>query len=244
MRIRVGIGGWVFPEWRGGVFYPEGLRQAEELAFASRQVTAIEINATFYRTQSAKSFDAWAAATPEDFVFALKAPRGVVMKRELAGTGEGVSWFLNSGLERLGSKLGPINWQLPGHKRFDRADLAGFLALLPKSLGALPLRHALEARHESFRDPAAVALLAEHDVALILAETPSYPRLDADTASFRYARLMITEEEEPHGSAPATLDAWAKTAQGWNKPGFVFFIDGAKAKNPAAAMALLGRLAT
>lgn len=242
MSIRVGIGGWVFPEWRGGVFYPDSLKQADELAFASRRVTAIEINATFYRTQSAKSFEAWAAATPADFVFALKAPRGVVMKRELAGAAEGVSWFLQSGLERLGPKLGPINWQLPGHKKFDREDLAGFLALLPCSLGAQPLRHALEARHESFRDPAATALLAEHDVALILAETPSYPRFDADTASFRYARLMITEEEQPHGCAPATLDAWANTAKAWGKPGFVFFIDGAKAKNPAAAMALLERL--
>jgi uncharacterized protein YecE (DUF72 family) len=240
--VRTGVGGWVFAEWRGGAFYPEGLRQADELGYASRKLGAIEINATFYRTQSEKSFAAWAAAVPDDFMFTLKAPRGVVMKRTLAETGEGVAWFLRSGLERLGSKLGPINWQLPGHKRFEREDIAGFLRLLPANLGSLTLRHALEARHESFADPVAAALLAEWNVALILAESPSYPRLDADTADFRYARLMITRDEEAHGCAEPELARLAAMARGWDKPGFVFFIDGAKAKNPAAAMALHARL--
>lgn len=235
---RVGIGGWVFPEWRGDAFYPEGLRQADELAYASQRLAVIEINATFYRTQSAKSFEAWASATPDDFVFTLKAPRAVVMKRELAATEEAVAWFLGSGLERLGAKLGPINWQLPRHKRFAREDLAAFLGHLPQSLGTLPLRHALEARHESFAEPAAAALLAEHNVALILAESPSYPRFDADTASFRYARLMLTEEDEPQGCSAPELSRLAEMVRTWAKPGFVFFIDGAKARNPAAAMAL------
>lgn len=240
--IRVGIGGWVFPEWRDGVFYPKGLRQAEELSYASRHVTAIEINATFYRTQSAKSFEAWAAAAPEDFAFTVKAPRGVVMKRELAETGESIAHFLGSGLERLGQKLGALHWQLPDHKKFDREDLAGFFKLLPQKLGAQPLRHALEARHQSFAEPAAIDLLAAHNVALILADSEDYPRLDFDTADFRYARLQRASAEEPLGYSEAALDAIAAMARAWGKPGFVFFIAGEKAKNPAAAMALIKRL--
>src|SRR5262245_7960394 len=155
--IRVGIGGWVFPEWRGE-FYPKGLPQARELDYASRKLTSIEINGTFYRTQKPDSFRKWADETPDDFVFSLKGPQFATNRRVLAEAGESVERFFNSGVLELKSKLGPINWQFAGTKKFDAEDFGAFLKLLPKEVGGRAIRHAVEVRHESFRHPDFIAL--------------------------------------------------------------------------------------
>ena len=246
--IRIGIGGWVFPDWRGS-FYPEGLPQKSELHHASRQLTSIEINGTYYRSQTPETFQHWHDQTPEDFVFALKAPRFATSRKVLAEAGESIQRFMASGLARLGPKLGPINWQMPPTKRFDADDIAAFLALLPGEMEGLPLRHAIELRHESFNDPAiaaeAAAVAKAHNVALVLAGDSPYPRIEADTADFVYARIMGTSADHPLGYAPRALDAWAAQAKTWAKAGrdvHLYVISGAKARNPAAAMALIERL--
>jgi len=260
--IRVGIGGWTFEPWRG-VFYPPGLPQARELQYASRQVTSIEINGTFYGSQKPESFRRWAAETPEGFVFSLKGPRFTVNRRRLAEAGESVERFLSSGVLELGDKLGPILWQLPPTKTFDEDDLGGFLALLPEAVEGRRIRHALEVRHESFRDPRLVELLRPRGVALVFADSDKYPAIADVTADFIYARLQRTVEDEPAGYAPEVLDAWAERFRLWanggepgdlprasalpaptapERPCFVYMISGAKVRAPAAATALLERL--
>ncbi len=242
--IRIGVGGWTFDPWRGP-FFPAGLRQADELRFASRALTAIEVNGTFYRTQTPATFRNWARQTPDGFVFTLKAPRYVTTRRELSGTAASVERFIASGLAELGPKLGPINWQFPPTKTFDCADVAGFLDLLPDSLNGLPLRHAIEARHESFLAPAFAALLADRGVAAVLGADGPYPEIDAATAPFAYLRLMGTKDGEALGYSKPALDRWAtrlrKIAR--DRDVFAFVISGHKAANPAAAQALIQRLA-
>ncbi len=242
--IRIGVGGWTYEPWRG-TFFPEGLRQADELRFASRALTAIEVNGTFYRTQTPATFRKWARQTPDGFMFTLKAPRYVTTRRELAGTKESIQRFLGSGLEELGPKLGPINWQFPPNKAIDSADLAGFLDLLPDRLNGLPLRHAIEPRHESFHAPAFAALLADRGIAVVRATDGDYPEIDAATAPFAYLRLMGTQEGEALGYPASKLDRWAtrlrKIAK--DRDVFAFVISGHKAANPAAAQALIQRLA-
>jgi uncharacterized protein YecE (DUF72 family) len=262
-KIRVGIGGWTYEPWRGS-FYPSDLPAKRELEFASRQVTAIEINGTFYRTQSAKSFAKWRDETPEDFVFAVKGHRAAVNKSKLAEAGEAVEWFVKSGIAELGDKLGPINWQLAPFKRFNPDDIGAFLALLPGEVAGVPLKHAIEVRHESFRDPAFVALAAKHNVAIIYADSDDHPAIADVTADFVYARLQLSSKLEPAGYPPSALDDWARRGRSWaeggvpedldivapaNKkapakprPVFLFFIAGDKEKAPAAAMALISRL--
>ena len=242
--IRIGVGGWTYEPWRGS-FFPEGLRQADELRFASRALSAIEVNGTFYRTQTPATFRNWARQTPEDFVFTLKAPRYVTTRRVLADTGDSVRRFLTSGLEELGPKLGPINWQFQPTKAFDCADLAGFLDLLPDRLNGLPLRHAIEPRHDSFRAPAFAALLADRGIAVVQAADGDYPEIDVATAPFAYLRLMGTREGELLGYPPAQLDRWATRLRkiGRDREVFAFVISGHKAANPAAAQALIQRLA-
>jgi uncharacterized protein YecE (DUF72 family) len=260
--IRVGIGGWTYEPWRGP-FYPEGLPAKRELEFASRQVTAIEINGTFYRTQSAKSFAKWREETPDDFVFAVKGHRAAVNKKQLAEAGEAVDWFVKSGIAELGGKLGPINWQLAPFKRFDPDDIAAFFALLPASVDGVPLKHAIEVRHRSFVDPAFVALAAKHNVAIIYADSDDHPAIADATADFAYARLQRSSRAEAAGYAPDEIDAWARRARIWSegavpddletaapgskpmkegRPVYVFFIAGDKEKAPAAATALIARL--
>lgn len=243
--IRTGIGGWTFEPWRG-TFYPEGLPQARELEYAGQQLTAIEINGTFYRTQSPASFAKWRDAVPQGFVFAVKASRFCTNRKVLAEAGESIGKFMGQGLTELGDTLGPILWQLAATKKFDPDDMAAFLALLPDQHGGLHLRHALEARHESFDDPAFFAMARRHNVAVVFADSDKYPRFDAQTADFTYARLQNTREDVPTGYSNAELDQWAKQVQGWAKGGrdvFAFFISGAKVRAPAAAQALMARLA-
>ena len=243
-QIHVGIGGWDYDPWRG-TFYPPGLPKAKQLEHAARRVTAIEINATFYKLQNADLYRRWAEATPEGFKFAIKGSRFCVNRRVLADGGEAVARFCGQGLDSLGERLGPILWQLAETKAFDADDLAAFLALLPGEAGGVPLRHALEVRHESFRDPCLLDIARAAGVAIAFVDAPGVPRIDAPAADFAYARLKGMREEEPEGYAPAALDRWADLARGWAQSGrevFLFFINGAKVRAPAAAEALLGRL--
>ena len=243
-RIRVGIGGWTFPPWRE-TFYPKDLPQRQELEYASRQFGAIEINATFYGRQSAKSWAAWAEVAPEGFEFAIKGSRFCVTRPKLADAGEGLGIYFAQGMAALREKLGPVLWMLAARRKFDREDIAAFLKLLPRDLDGIPLRHVVEPRHESFRDDAFFALCREHNVAVVFGDDDEFPCIDADTASFAYARLQRMREELPTGYDDEALEAFAKRARRWQKDGrdsYLFLINGAKLRAPAAALALQERL--
>ena len=243
-QIRVGIGGWTYPAWRG-VFYPDALAQAKELEYASRQFGAIEINATFYGRQSPKSWAAWAKVAPDGFQFAIKGSRYVVTRPKLADAGEGLGVYFAQGMSALGEKLGPVLWMLAARRKFDREDVAGFLKLLPAKLDGIPLRHVIEPRHESFRDDAFFALCRDHNVAVVFGDDDEFPCIDADTASFAYARLQRMREEVPTGYDEAALDSFAEKAGKWRSDGreaYIFMINGAKKRAPAAALALQERL--
>lgn len=242
--IRVGIGGWTFEPWRGGVFYPEDLTQKRELEYASRQLTSIEINGTYYSTFKPASWAKWREETPEGFVFAVKASRFCTNRKLLSAAGDSVAKFIGQGLSELGDRLGPINWQFMETKKFEPEDFEGFLKLLPREVGTLPLRHALEVRHKSFIDGRFYDLARRYNAAIVFADHDEFPRIDEATADFTYARLMKTRADVKTGYKPAELDAWAKTAKGWAKRGdaFVYLISGAKERNPAAAKALIERL--
>jgi uncharacterized protein YecE (DUF72 family) len=241
--IRVGIGGWTFEPWRG-VFYPKDLAQKRELEYAAGKLTSIEINGTYYSTFKPASWIKWREETPKDFVFAVKASRFCTNRRELGAAGESVERFVGQGLEELGAKLGPINWQLMGTKKFDAADIEAFFKLLPKAAGKVPLRHALEVRHESFRTDQFYDLARKHNIAIVFADDDTFPKIDQATADFTYARLMQSQEDVATGYKPKELDLWAKKAKDWAKTGdaFVYFISGAKVRNPAAAQALIERI--
>ena len=242
-KIYVGIGGWTFEPWRG-VFYPEGLTQKKELEYASRQLTSIEINGTYSSSFKPTSWAKWRDETPDGFVFSMKASRFCTNRRVLAEATESVQRYVNQGLVELGDRLGPINWQFMGTKKFDAEDIEAFLKLLPREVGKLPLRHALEVRHASFQDPRFYDLARKHGVAIIYAHDKDFPEIDEPTADFTYARLMGSEEKTKTGYKPADIDKWAKKAKGWAKKGdvFVYFISGAKVRNPAAAQALIAKL--
>ena len=242
-RIFVGVGGWNFAPWRGS-FYPKGLVQAQELHFASRALTAIEINSTFYGLQKPATFQKWHDETPDGFVFSVKAPRFVMLRKRLAESAASVERFLGSGILRLGDKLGPINWQLAPTMPFDAEDLAAFLALLPSKLEGRPLRHALEARHPSFDCEEFFALARRHEVAIVEAGDSEHPHIEARTAPFSYLRLMGTKASSPKGYAPAALARWREHARTLARDGdvFLYFISGAKERNPHAARALLEAL--
>lgn len=243
-KIRVGVGGWSFEPWRG-VFYPTGLRQRDELNYATSQMTAIEINATYYSTQSPKSFANWASAAAEGFQFSAKASRYCTNRKVLAEAGPSIEKYMGQGLSELGDKLGPIVWQFAPTKKFDADDFAAFLDLLPDKFEGLRLRHALDARHDSFDDPAFVDLARARGMAIVRNDHPEYPLIEADTADFVYARVMQAREELEQGYSAADLDAWADRARNWAAEGqdvYLFFISGAKIRNPAAARAVIERL--
>jgi uncharacterized protein YecE (DUF72 family) len=240
MAIRVGIGGWSYEPWEE-TFYPSDLPAAKQLEFAASKVTAIEINATFYRTQSAASFQKWAKATPDGFMFSVKAPRAAVQRKDLREAAQSIEWFFNSGVGELGSKLGPIFWQMAPYKKFDAAEMSAYFDMLPEKLGKLKLRHAIEVRHASFTDNAFLALARERNIAVVTVESEKHPLIVEPSADFSYARLELTQANEPTGYPKAALKHWAKTARDWEKSGdvFLYFISGAKERNPAAAMAML-----
>jgi uncharacterized protein YecE (DUF72 family) len=243
-RIRIGIGGWTYPPWRGA-FYPPDLPQKRELEYASRQFGALEINATFYGRQSPKSWQNWAETVPDGFQFAVKGSRYCVTRPKLADAAEGVGVYLAQGLAALGNKLGPILWMLAARRLFDADDIARFFDLLPRELDGIPLRHAIEPRHESFRDERFFDLCRKRDVAVVFGDDEDFPCIDADTASFAYARLQCMKEDVPTGYSAARLDRFAERARRWADDGrdvYMFMINGAKVKAPAAALALQERL--
>ena len=243
--IRVGIGGWTYEPWRG-LFYPEGMPHRRELEYAARAMGAIEINATFYGRQSPKSWQAWGEAVPDGFQFAIKASRYCVTRPKLADAGEGIGQFLAQGLSALGPKLGPILWMFAARRPFDRDDIAAFLDLLPTEIDGIPLRHAIEPRHESFRDPAFYDLCRDRNAAIVFGDDDEFPCIDADTADFAYARLQRMSDEIETGYDAASLDAFAARAMAGRaagRDGYIFFINGAKRRAPAAAVALQARIA-
>jgi len=242
-RIFVGIGGWNFAPWRGS-FYPKGLVQSKELEYASRQLTSIEINSTFYGLQKPATFQKWHDATPDEFMFSVKAPRFVMLRKDLAAGADSIKRFLGSGLTRLGAKLGPINWQVDPSKPFDAKEMAAFLDLLPDKLDGRTPRHAIEARHESFDCKEFIALASKHQVAIVEAGDSEYPRIQARAAPFSYLRVMGTKASAKKGYTPAALARWREHAQNLARDGdvYFYFISGAKERNPQAALALLAAL--
>jgi len=263
MTIRTGIGGWTYPEWRGGVFFPAGLRQADEQAFATRAVGAIEVNATFYRLQKPASFAAWRAAAPPGFVYSLKGSRYVTNRKVLASAGEGIANFMAQGLVELGDMLGPIVWQLAATKRFESDDLAAFLALLPRAHEGIALRHAIEVGHASFACPEFVALARTAQVAIVWSDAEGRVPVADRTAPFAYLRLQNMRPDCATGYRPVDLDQLAGLSRMWadgeaprglpyaGNPGdsagqagdvFAMMINGAKQRAPAAAIALAERL--
>jgi uncharacterized protein YecE (DUF72 family) len=261
-RVRIGIGGWTYPPWRG-VFYPKGLKQADELDYAASHLTSIEINATHYRLQSPASFRKWAATAPDGFIFSIKGPRLVTQQKVLAETGAFISRFFESGLLELGDKLGPVLWQFPPFKRFDQADFGKFLEHLPRELDGRKLNHVVEARHDSFRDAAFIKLLRSFDVTAAFAESEDYPAIADLTGDVVYARLQKGNDALPAAYPPAQLDKWADRVRVWAEGGapsdlpvvdtehqlearprdvFVYFIHEGKLRAPAGAMALIKRL--
>ncbi len=260
-NIYVGIGGWTYEPWRG-VFYPKGLPHARELSYAAAHLTSIEVNGTFYRTQSRATFRKWASEVPEQFVFSLKGPRYAVNRRVLKEAGDSIKRFLDSGITELGTHLGPLLWQFAPTKKFDEADFGGFLELLPKTFDGRPLRHVVEVRHDSFKTPAFIALLRSFAIPVVFAEHDTYPAIADITGDFVYARLQKGDEKLKAGYPPKALGAWALRAKTWAKGGepkdlpriasasakkqprdaFIYFIHEAKVRAPAAAMALIERL--
>ena len=243
-RIRIGIGGWTFPPWRG-VFYPDKLPQAKECEYATRAMTAIEINATFYGRQKPKSWESWEKVAPEGFQFAVKGSRYCVSRSKLAESADSIANFFGQGFEVLGPKLGPILWQFAKFKKFDRDDIAAFIDLLPEKLGGLTLRHAIEPRHDSFNDEKFFDLCRARNIAVVFEDSDEFPCIEADTADFAYARLQRMKEEIETGYDAAALDSFAERARNWQAVGrdaYIFMINGAKVRAPAAALALQERL--
>jgi uncharacterized protein YecE (DUF72 family) len=261
MSIKVGVGGWTFEPWRG-VFYPEKHPQARELEYAGQHLTTIEINGTFYGTMKPASFRKWADETPDDFTFSVKASRYAVNRKQLATAADSIERFVTSGISELKSKLGPILWQFAGTKKFEPEDFAAFLDLLPHEVDGLKLRHVVEPRHESFRTPEFVDLARKKKVVVVFAESDDYPMIPDLTADFVYARLQRSVEAVATGYDAKALDRWAEVARTWERGEapdgfpylhadqprakardvFVYFISGAKVRNPAAAMALIERV--
>lgn len=260
--IRVGVGGWTFEPWEE-TFYPAKLPRTRQLEYAARRLTTLEVNGTYYRTQTPATYAKWASEVPDGFVFTLKALRYTTNRKVLAEAGESVGKFLNSGLAELGDRLGPIVWQFAPTKTFEPEDFGAFLDLLPDAVSGARLRHAVEVRHDSFRDSDFVALCAARGAAIVFAESDDYPGIADPTADFVYARLQRSRDI-PDGYPADELDRWAETAKAWERgeaPSgldyaaepppkaaardvFCFFISGEKQRNPAAAMALMTRVGT
>jgi uncharacterized protein YecE (DUF72 family) len=260
-NIYVGVGGWDFDPWRG-TFYPAGLAKTRQLEHLAARLTATEINATYYKLQSPALFERWGKMVPPGFKFAVKASRFCTNRKMLGEAGEAIGRFCGQGVTELGDKLGPILWQLMPTKRFDADEIRAFLAMLPTSQDGVKLRHAIEPRHESFACAEFVELARAANVAIVYADHETYPGIANLTSGFVYARLQRAVEEQPAGYDDAALDRWAGIARGWAagespaglnyvtderaartpRDAFIFFISGAKVRNPIAAERLIGRL--
>lgn len=261
--VRIGVGGWTFEPWRGGVFYPPRLSQAKELHYASRQLTAIEINGTYYGSQKPETWRKWREETPEGFVFSVKGSRFCTNRKVLGEAAESVERFFAQGVAELGDRLGPVLWQLANTKRFDPEDVAAFIDLLPRDLAGRRLRHVLEPRHDSFLHPEFVALCRERDIGVVLAEHAAYPMIPDLTADFVYCRLQKGEDDIPTAYPEDQLDAWAGRFKAWAegqapdglpyveatplaggraRDVFAFIIHEGKVRAPAGALALIDRV--
>jgi uncharacterized protein YecE (DUF72 family) len=261
-QIYVGIGGWTFEPWRGA-FYPKGLPHAKELAYASERLTSIEVNGTFYRSQTPATFRKWASEVPAGFVFALKGPRFVVNRRVLKEAGDSIKRFLDSGVTELGDHLGPLLWQFAPTKKFDPADFGGFLELLPDKFDGRAIRHVIEVRHDSFRTPEFIALLGDFAKPVVFTDHATYPNIADVTGDFIYARLQRGKDIVSTAYPPKEIGAWAGRLQSWaqgNAPDdlprigpalkakaaprdvFAYVIHEGKIRAPAGAMALIARL--
>jgi len=260
-HIHVGIGGWTFAPWRG-VFYPDGLSHAKELSYAASHLTSIEINGTFYRTQTPATFRKWASEVPDGFIFSVKGPRYVTHRGELKEAGESIERFLNSGVIELGDHLGPLLWQFPPFKKFDEADFGSFLELLPKDFQGRRLRHVVEVRHASFCVPQFIRLLRKFETAVVFSEHETYPAIADVAGDFLYLRLQKGDDAIATAYPEEAIAAWAKRLQAWMtgrapadlpcietasakiKPRdiFVYFIHEGKIRAPHAAMALINEL--
>jgi uncharacterized protein YecE (DUF72 family) len=259
-QIRIGVGGWTFPPWRG-VFYPDDLIQKDELSYMSRRMSAIEINSTYYGSQKPATYRKWADETPDGFVFTLKGSRFTTNRRILAEAGESMNRFFD-GLSEMGDKLGPILWQFAPTKKFDEPDFEAFLELLPKTLDGLTLRHCVEVRHDSFCTPAFAALLRKHKVPVVFADHNAYPALADVTGDFVYARLQTGSDDVETAYTSEELDQWAGRLIEWAEGGrpaglqaadpahkpdgkprdvFAFIIHEGKVRAPHGAMALMER---
>jgi uncharacterized protein YecE (DUF72 family) len=260
--IRAGIGGWTFAPWRNN-FYPAGLVQRRELEYASRHVSAIEINGTYYGTQKPATYAKWRDETPEGFLFSAKAPKRIMASRVLAKAGSQVEDFVG-GIVELGDRLGPLVWQFDRGTKIDADDFTAFLDLLPKQAGGRALRHVLDVRDPEFVDARYLALVRGHGMATVFTDSPEHPSFADVTADFVYARLMRARADVGTGYPREELRQWAVRAGRWaageepddlprigpapTKPAgrrdvFIYFISAAKERNPAAAMALLQELA-
>ncbi len=261
-QIRIGIGGWTFEPWRGA-FYPKGLPHAKELASASERLTSIEVNGTFYRTQTPATFRKWASEVPAGFVFALKGPRFAVNRRVLKEAGDSITRFLESGVTELGDHLGPLLWQFAPTKKFDAADFGGFLELLPDKCGGRALRHVIEVRHDSFRTAGFIALLRRLGFPVVFTDHAKYPNIADVTGDFVYARLQRGKDTIPAAYPPKEIAAWAERLCGWaegKEPDdlprvgpapkgkaaprdvFAYVVHEGKVRAPAGAMALIERV--
>lgn len=242
--IRIGVGGWTYEPWDES-FYPADLTKKRQLEYVSRQLTAIEINGTFYRLQKPDTYKKWANETPPGFQFAVKAHNFCMSRKTVEDMKASIDKFIESGVTALGDRLGPINWQFPHTRKFDVEYFKAFLDALPKAHDEIKLRHAIEVRHESFRGEKAFAeLLRKHECAIVFSDSEEWPQEDIESADFAYARLQTSDAKYKSGYPPKALDAWAEKLTTWAKKRetYAFFIAGAKETNPAAAMALIERL--
>ena len=241
--IRVGVGGWQYEPWRE-TFYPDALAKKNELKYASRKLTAIEVNATYYGSFKPDTFAKWADDVPEDFVFSLKAHRFTTVRKTKEDMKTSIDHFLGQGITVLKQRLGPINWQFPQTRKFDAAYFQMFLSQLPKEKDKVVLRHALEVRGEGFDAPAFYELLTKHGASVVYAEDDEFLKLRHDGGNFAVARLMQSKSDKPTGYAKAEIDRFAKLFESWStsQDVYAFFISGAKERNPAAGMALLAKL--
>lgn len=268
-RLLVGVSGWSYPRWRGD-FYPRGLPQRRELAYAAEQMTSVELNGSFYSLQRPSSYRSWAEQTPDDFVLAVKGSRFITHLKRLAGGEQPLANFLASGVLALGPKLGPLLWQLPESLTYDAEVVERFLALLPRSTGAAarlatrhddrvkpdrvltetdedrPLRHAVEFRSPTFDVPRFHEQLARAGVACVVADTAGrWPQVDRDTEGFRYVRLHGDRELYTSGYFDEALERWATRILGWAEAGqdvHCYFDNDAAGHAPHDAVRLLARL--
>ncbi len=240
--IRIGIGGWNYEPWEE-TFYPSDLAKKRQLEYASRQLTAIEINSTFYRNQKPHVFEKWAGETPAGFRFTVKAQRFTTSRKTPDEMGEAIDWFIGGGVTKLGDRLGAINWQFPESRTFDADYFSAFLARLPESHDGVKLRHAIEVRNDTFKTGHFTDLLEKHGCALVCSDAEDWPMPDVETAGFAYARLQESSASYKAGYAPKALDEWAGTLRDWarKRDVYAFFISGAKERDPLAARALIER---